>query len=119
MPGYTPPTGNAVNFDFTVAYGLPPPGRSILFNFGAIPGPPFVDIQLPTGLRQHFFDEPDWTLPYVRKFAPVVDPPTGVRMKALFRFEDYEYDYIGPTNRRILVVPPFSVGIRPVLFTVT
>jgi hypothetical protein len=34
MPTYTPPAGNAANFDFTLTGYSPPAGNALVFNFG-------------------------------------------------------------------------------------
>jgi hypothetical protein len=116
---YTPPVGNAVNFNFTDIPYVVPPARSIIFNFGAIPGPPFVDVQLPTGLRQHFTVEEEWFPEARRRFAPPSDSIIAKPMKALFQLDDdIGTDFWMLPKRRILVTPLFP-GKRPVLFTVT
>lgn len=118
MP-YTPPLGNAVDFDFTDIHYFRPPGRSIIFNFGAVPGPPFIDDQLPTGLRHSFLPEDDWFPEFRRKFAPISDSVISRPMKALFQLDVDDVDYWMMPKRRILVTPPFAPGKRPILFTVT
>lgn len=119
MP-YTPPAGNAVDFDFTDIHYVRPPAHSIIFNFGAIPGPPFIDDQLPTARRIQLFEEPEWQKPFTRKFAPIQDVVVGLPMKALQSLDQDDVQLWNPMSRRILVVPPFPVStIRPTLFTVT
>jgi hypothetical protein len=118
MP-YTPPSGHTVNFNFTDTPYVRPAGHSILFNFGAVPGPPFVDTQLPTGLRQHFVADEDWYPQFKRLGTPITDSIIAKPMKALFRLDDdIGTDFWMLPKRRILVTPPFP-GKRPVLFTVT
>lgn len=119
MPGYTPPTGNAVNFDFTDIPYSPPNAHSILFNFGAIPGPPFTTAALPTGLRQHFSADEDWYPQFRRLGTPVVSDIIAKPMRALFSLDVGDVDYWMMPRRRILVTPPFAPGKRPILFTVT
>lgn len=121
MP-YTPPSGNAVNFNFTGTLYTVPPGASIIFNFGGTPGPPFVDPQLPTGRKQIRVIEDDW-FPYPqlrRPCAPVADAIISKPMRAL-RMELYEdsFAYERPLRRTIIATPPYVVGKRPIMFTVT
>lgn len=106
MP-YAPPSGNAVNFNFTDIPYIRPPGASIIFNFGGVPGPPFVDAQLPTGLRQHFTVEEDWFPEARRRFAPVSDIIANP-MRALFGLRSTEDEWFPSVRRSFAPVYPSS-----------
>jgi hypothetical protein len=116
MP-YTPPAGNAVNFNFTGAYS-PPTGNNVIFNFGG-GGPPPPGSQLPTGHAIAFIEEPmpwQYFMPQ-RRFAPVPVPIVAFPHRGLTRFRlDEEEPWIMP--RRSL--PGFKrKHKRATLFTVT
>jgi hypothetical protein len=121
MP-YTPPTGNAVNFNFTGSYSAPA-GNAVIFNFGgSIPPPPPGTLQKPTGLRQAYLHEDDWYFIATRRFAPVTTAapaPIGLRHSGLDRFRFEEPESWLARRQEIRFVPPFARTRRAVLFTVT
>lgn len=65
MP-YTPPAGNAVNFNFAGPYSAPG-GNHVIFNFGGTPPPPAL--ALPTGLRLALNGDDGWMPSPPRRFA--------------------------------------------------
>jgi len=117
MP-YTPPTGNAVTFNFTGSYTVPP-GNAVVFNFGG-GGPPPPTAQLPTGLRALQLFEEDWFFLKRNRFAPIPGPviPFARGRGDTTLLMRYQEDYIPPPRRTIYFVPT-TRRRRVVLFTVT
>jgi hypothetical protein len=120
---YTPPTGNAITFNFFGSY-LPPFGSYVPFQFGIIPPPPPPPppgaSQLPTGMRAaHLYDD-EWFMLPRRRFAPPIVAalgPISLRHDGLNRFRlDEPEPWIMP--RRTRFAAP-RLKRRAVLFTVT
>jgi hypothetical protein len=119
MP-YTPPAGNAVNFNFTTTGYGPPPANSIIFNFGGGTGPPFTSPQLPTGLRLAQMPTEDWQWTPRRVFAPpsglAVLPYVPPRLSGLALAQQGVEPWM-PRRRNLVYVPSPSVTTRrPWLF---
>ena len=96
MPGYVPPGGNAITFNFVGVYA-PPPGNAMVLDFVlGSPGSGTAVDQLPgkrRSLAQSFFDEEDWV--YIRRrFAPAdgyggeVQPPRSRLAPSWVKYEE-------------------------------
>lgn len=98
MP-YTPPAGNAVNFNFSGVYS-PPAGGSVTFNFGAVPLPPVA--QLPTGKAQTLREE-DWFFLGQRRVSNIIATASGpvpLKMQSPFTNPREDDDWTPPSPRR-------------------
>ena len=73
MP-YTPPLGNATNFDFTGIGGYTPPlGNVTNFDFGVIPPPSSAPSYRRFWMPEQFPDQ-EWLFMNKRKFGPAPVP---------------------------------------------
>lgn len=124
MP-YTPPLGNAADFNFTTTYigvGGRPPGNSIIFNFGGVIGPISTDINLPTGMRLARIEEDEWYGPPPRRFSV---PAASVPAYNPRRFHTALYQQVMDDTapfmfrRNPIVFIPTPLRRRAVLFVVT
>jgi len=118
---YTPPAGNAVNFNFSGAYTAPAAG-SVVFNFGASPTPPST-LALPSGAAQARNWEEGWApLPprrigYVPGAAVVLVPWARPTMPAAL-FDEPEWN--PPLRRRFApAIVASSYTARVMLFVST
>lgn len=122
---YTPPTGNAVTFNFSGTY-LQPFGSFVPFQFGVIapppPPPPPGSAQLPTALRMARMEEDEWVyrprLRYASIIAvvavlPYTPPARSGLVIAQMEDEPWRFRY-----QPISFVPAVTTSRRPFLFTV-
>lgn len=123
---YTPPLGNAVDYNFLTSYvgtGGRPPGNSIIFNFGGVIGPISTDINLPTGMRLARIEEDEWYGPPPRRFTPPVSGPGVLPYGRVFSTALYQQVRDDPEpfmfRRNPIVFIPTPLKKRAVLFVVT
>jgi hypothetical protein len=117
---YSPPSGNAANFNFTTATYAPPTGSAVPFPFGAGPTPPGGS-GLPWRRYQHLFSERPWFPTLARRYAPVVSAaavvPSFARSQRPWLFRDEWHPSVA-LGRRFAPSPTVAV-VRPVLFVIT
>lgn len=117
MP-YSPPSGNAADFNFTSSTYSPPTGNAVPFPFGGSPPPPVAG--LPARRNQLLFGQRPWFPTLARRYAPVsaaAAAPPFVRPQRPWLFVEQWYPSVALERR---FAPPSRVAVvRPVLFVIT
>lgn len=125
MP-YTPPAGNAADFNFANSYvstGGKPPGNSIIFNFGGVIGFISSDINLPIAKRQAQIEDDNWAFMGPKRFAPPADASVPAYIPQRFFTPLYQQVMDEPEQfmfrRSPITFIPTPLRKRAVLFVVT
>jgi hypothetical protein len=120
---YSPPAGNAANFNFSGGGYSPPLGSAANFPFGATPTPPSA--QGPSRRNALFFDGRRDIERVRRRFAPILAPAPVVLSgpRQGYRADLYQHEPIIATwlivRRSRVALPAMAARVRPVLFCIT